>query len=124
MNKKGFTLAELIIVILIIGVLTLIATSLIFRHIEKTKKDSAYRSAISYVNAIDDYNYINEGENLITSGDTSTITPMLKDSYEGTRPTSGTVTIDSSTNKVSGAELYFGHYKITYNGVRYVIVKE
>ena len=123
MNKKGFTLVELIVVILIVGVLSLLATTAVVTHINKTKKEAAFNNAKSYVEAINDYNFISEGEGLITSGNTSTITPILKDSFEGQRPDSGTVTIDSVTHKVSGAQLVFGSYTVTYNGSNYVIVK-
>lgn len=124
MNKKGFTLAELILVIFVVGLLTVLATTVIFNHVSKTRKDAAYRSAINYVAAINDYNFISEGVNLINSGNTSTITPKLKDSYDGNKPTSGTVVIDPSTNKVAAAELYFDNYKVTYDGNIFTIVKQ
>jgi prepilin-type N-terminal cleavage/methylation domain-containing protein len=121
MNKKGFTLTELLGVLVIVGVLIIISTSVILRYINKGKKDSAYRSAVSYVTAINDYNFISEGEDLITSGNTSTITPKLKESYEGKKPDSGSVTINTTTKKVSSATLHFGSYVVTYNGSKYTI---
>ena len=102
--------------------LSLLASTAVVKQITKSKKEAAYRSAISYVNAINDYNFISEGKNLITSGNTSTISPLLKDSFEGTRPTSGTVTIDSTTNKVSSADLYYNGYRVTYHGSSYTVV--
>ena len=100
---------------------SIIASTAVFNHITKTKRDAAYRDAVSYVTAIDDYNFISEGEDMITSGSTSTITPKLKDSFEGTKPTSGTVTINEATKKVTSAELYFNGFKITYNGVKFIV---
>lgn len=124
MNKKGFTLVELIVVILIVGVLSLLASTAVIRHINKSKKDSAYRSAINYVQAVNDYNFISEGEDIITSGNTSTITPKLKDSFEGTKPISGTITVDSSTKKVTEAQLHYNGYVVTYNNSKFVVSSE
>jgi len=121
MNKKGFTLTEILGVLVLVGVLVVISTTVFLRHINKGKKDAAYRSGISYVTAINDYNFISEGEDLITSGNTSTITPKLKESYDGKRPDSGTVTINQTTKKVSSAELHFGSYIVIYNGSKYTV---
>ena len=123
MNKKGFTLTEIILVVIIVGVLSLLASSTVIRHLNKSKKDAAFRNAMGYVNAINDYNFVNEGKNQITSGNTSTITPMLKDSFEGSRPKSGTVTINDTTHKVASADLVFGEYRIIYNGTKYTVNK-
>lgn len=123
MNKKGFTLSELLVVIIIVGVLSVLASTVVLGHITKTKKEAAYRNAIGYVGAINDYNFISEGENLITSGNTSTITPLLKDSFDGTKPDSGTVNISSTTNRVTSAELHYGDYTVTFNGTKYVITR-
>lgn len=123
MNKKGFTLVELLVVILLVGVLSILASTAIIGHISKNRKDAAYRSAIGYVTAINDYNFVSEGEDMISSGNTSTITLKLKDSFDGSKPDSGTVTVDSNTHRVSGAELHFGDYTVTYNGSKYVITK-
>lgn len=124
MNKKGFTLTELLVVILIVGVLSILASTTVLGHIDKNKKNAAFRSAVAYVSAINDYNFISEGESYIASGDTSTITPILKDSFDGTRPDSGTVIINSTTKKVTSAELHYNNYTVTYDGNRYVITKD
>ena len=49
MNKKGFTLTEIILVILLVGVLSLIASTAVLGHVNKTKKDAAIRNAVAYV---------------------------------------------------------------------------
>ena len=122
MNKKGFTLTELVLVVILVAILSLLASTAVVKQITKSRREAAYRNAISYVSAINDYNFISEGQNLITTGNTSTISPLLKDSFEGTRPISGTVTIDSTTNKVSSADLYYKGYRVTYNGSGYTVV--
>lgn len=121
MNKKGFTLTELLLVILLVAILSLLGSTAAVNQLNKQRKNTAYRNAIGYVNAINDYNFVNEGESPITSGSTSTISSILKDSFEGKKPTSGTVTIDSTTHKVTSATLVFGNYTITYNGTNYTI---
>ncbi|MBR5662359.1 MAG: prepilin-type N-terminal cleavage/methylation domain-containing protein [Bacilli bacterium] len=123
MNKKGFTLTELLLVILLVGVLSIIASTAVFRHITSTRKDASLRNAVAYVAAVNDYNFISEGEDVITSGDVSTITPKLKDSFEGTKPISGTITVDSSTKKVTAASFVFKYYSVSYNGTNYTVTK-
>jgi prepilin-type N-terminal cleavage/methylation domain-containing protein len=121
MNKKGFTLTELILVILLIGILSLIASTAVMGHINSTRKNASIKNAMAYVSAINDYNFINQGEEIITSGDISTITPKLKDSLDGTKPKSGTVTVNSSTKKVSSANLVYSYFTVSYNGVEYTV---
>lgn len=123
MNKKGFTLTEVLLVILLIGVLSLIASTAVLGHINKTKKDASIRNAVAYVAAVNDYNFISEGEDVITSGDISTITPKLKDSFDGTKPRSGSITVDLTTKKVTSANLVYKSHTVTYNGTSYTATK-
>lgn len=123
MNKKGFTLTEVLLVILLIGILSLIASTAVIGHINKTKHDAAIRNAVAYVSAVNDYNFISEGEDVITSCDISTISSKLKDSFEGTKPISGTITVDSTTKKVTGASLVYKSHTVTYNGTSYTATK-
>ena len=123
MNKKGFTLTEIILVILLVGVLSLIASTAVLGHVNKTKKDAAIRNAVAYVSAVNDYNFISEGEDVITSGDVSTITPKLKDSFEGTKPVSGTITVNSTTKKVTAANFVYKTHTLVYNGTTYTATR-
>ena len=123
MNKKGFTLTELLLVILLVGVLSLIASTVVIGHIHKTRKDASIRNAVAYVSAVNDYNFINQGEDIILSGDISTVTPKLKDSLDGTKPLSGSITVSATTHKVTSANLVFKDFTVTYDGTDYVTTK-
>lgn len=123
MNKKGFTLTELLLVILLVGFLSIIASTTVINHITKTKRDASIRNAVAYVTAINDYNFIDQGEDPIISGDTSTITSKLKDSLDGTKPSSGTVTINTTTRKVTSANLVYKDYTVSYDGTNYTATK-
>ena len=124
MNKKGFTLVELVAAVLLLGIILTIATASVVNQMNKNKRKIALKSAQSYVTAINDNNFINDPDKMISSGTVSQITPKLKDSLNGDVPTSGSVTVNSTTKEVSAATLYIKGYKITYNGTKYTITSE
>ena len=92
MKNKGFTLVELLAVIVILAVISLIATPMILGVIETAKKSASVESANGLLDAADKY--------MITSMfDESTVTRFdfpgdTKLSYKGTKPTSGTLVVD------------------------------
>lgn len=51
LNKKGFTLTELIVVIVIIGILALVLIPTLTGYIKKAKESAAEQEAASYINA-------------------------------------------------------------------------
>lgn len=53
MNKKGFTLVELLAVIVLLAIIALIATPIVLNTIEKAKKSSEVVAASFYVEAVD-----------------------------------------------------------------------
>lgn len=63
MNKKAFTLVELLAVIIIIGVISVITIPKIQQTLEKTKKDIVKTSANGYIRTIEEY-LLNEKMNL------------------------------------------------------------
>ena len=110
----------MIAVIMLIGVLLTLATTAVFRHMNSVKRKSAVRSAISYVTAINDYNSITEDKTLkITSGSVNNVESKLKNSYTGTKPTSGSVIISTATShgitryNVTRANLVINGFTIT-----------
>lgn len=114
--KKGFTLVELLAVIVILAVIAIIATPLITGVIEKSKKGAAESSAYGYVEAVDNYRVMAllDGKESL-SNKTYTV-EELEDygvTVKGDKPTSGYVTIEDG--KVSDYELQFGSYVVTYN---------
>ena len=111
-NKKGFTLIELLAVIVILAIIALIAVPIILNVINKSRKGAAIDSAYGYVKAIEYQNQMNELDSdkysKITSGNVSGINVKVK----GSKPDSGTVTIDK--NQVTEATLCINGYKVEY----------
>ena len=55
MNKRGFTLIELLSVVAILAIISLIAIPQISKIVQNTKKDTAYKSALSLIESADLY---------------------------------------------------------------------
>ena len=53
MKKKGFTLVELLAVIVILAIIALIATPMILNVIENAKKGAKESSALGYLDAVE-----------------------------------------------------------------------
>ena len=115
MKNKGFTLIELIAVILILGIIALIAIPAVANAIEDSKKKSAEVTALSYIKAIDDQNALYKLQpdkfTPINSGNVEDLEVNIK----GDGPKEGTVTVING--KVTEATLCASGYNVTYNGV-------
>jgi prepilin-type N-terminal cleavage/methylation domain-containing protein len=120
-KNKGFTLVELLAVIVILAVIALISTPVVLSMIESSRQGAAESSALSYVDATEkailtqlmtnsstDYTGTYTVNALVLTKDSTTITTDLK----GDRPTSGTVVVSKTT--VTKAQLKFGSYYVTY----------
>ena len=59
-REKGFTLVELLAVIVILAIIALIATPAILNVIEKARKGAAESSALGYIDAVEKQIMINE----------------------------------------------------------------
>ena len=114
MNKEGYTLVELLAVIMILGIIALIAIPTVSILIEDSKKKAAEVSALHYLKAIEDQNalakLLPEKYTPITSGDVNEINVNIK----GDLPKEGTVTIENG--KVTGLTACIGGYNVTYDG--------
>ena len=128
-NQKGFTLVELLAVIVILAVIALIATPLIMGTITKAKKNAAIDSAYGYMRAmetsigkihVEDASKImeqeeitftveNNGASLVTDGATMEV------NYKGSKPEDGgTLTYDKNGRVVRGTLTISGYeVKIT-----------
>ena len=53
MNKKGFTLVEILAVIVILAIIALIATPIVLSIIDDTKKSATLRSAEFYLSGVE-----------------------------------------------------------------------
>ncbi len=123
-RNKGFTLVELLAVIVILAVIALIATPTVLSMIEKSRKGAAESSMLSYVDTIEktllidsmssvstDYDgtYTVKGKKMWTDSEDNATTLEIK----GDEPTEeGTVTV--SQNTVTYARLTFGKYTVIY----------
>ncbi len=67
MNRKGFTLLELLAVIVILSILALIAVPQIINMLGKSKQKAAEISASNYLKAVDDYISLSEIKSLSES---------------------------------------------------------
>ena len=103
MNKKGFTLVELLAVIVILAIIALISTPIILGVIEKARIGAAKQSTLGYIDAVEKqivYNQVKENQTEIVDG-TYTVEALEKlgVSIKGTIPNSGSVTIKNGTIK-------------------------
>ena len=107
MKKKGFTLVELLAVIVILAVIAVIATPAVLNIIEDSKKSAAEASARSIVGAAKTHYMQNIMDNKPNSNvDLSTNT--LK--YDGEQAKKGLLTYDTNGN-VTG-KMYISGYCI------------
>jgi len=118
MNKKGFTLVELLAVIVILAIIALIATPVILNVIEKSKKGAAKNSALGYTEAVEKQIAINlldeDTINEITDG-VYTVNELTnkKVKVKGDKPSEGWVEIEKK--QVVSYSIKIGDYVITYN---------
>lgn len=137
-KKNGFTLVELLAVITLIAVLLSIATTSTVSVLNKGRKKTEKLSAKEYITAINDYNFISKAEDKISTTNcdcsqlssnvirckvegSNGLSSIIKESIEGKLPKSGTVNIDTNTNKVTSAKIKVNHYTINYDNNKYKI---
>ncbi len=137
MKKKGFTLVELLAVIVIIAVVALITIPMILNVIEEARKNSYKESAMGYVDAIEkkivkdqlkntntDYTgeYSINKETITKKNENAALIPILDTisltlKIKGTLPDTGNVVIDKKG--VASGKFYYGDYLVTLNGEKY-----
>ncbi len=127
MKKKGFTLVELLAVIVILAIIAVIATPIILGVIEKAKIGAVKQSAYGYVDAVEKqivYNQVKENQTKIIDG-TYTV-ENLKDygvKVKGTNPENGNVTIKNGiVDKIENLEI--SGYKLKYEKQKVTIVSK
>ena len=125
-SNKGFTLVELLAVIVILAIIALIATPIILGVIDTAKKGSAEASALAYVKAVEDQIIIGQVTTETTDDielpATSAVYAVGTDvsvQVKGTAPKSGSLTIDSKgevTNACLVLEMSGSTYNVLYDG--------
>lgn len=119
MKKKGFTLVELLAVIVILAIIAVIATPIILGVIEKSKKGAAKNSAQGYIEAVEKQqarNLLDEDTlNDITDGVYKVNDLTSKEvKVKGDKPTEESW-VEIEKKQVVSYSLKIGEYVVTYN---------
>lgn len=123
MKKKGFTVMELLTIIIMLAILSLILVPMILNNIETAKKESAEESAKGYIDAVEKAVVGNELSDIadINAG-TYTKEQLEKRGVE----TKGNINDVSITinnyGQVINATFYIDGYSVEYNGEKIVVV--
>ncbi len=116
-KNKGFTLVELLAVIVILALIALIATPIILNVINDAKKQAAKDSAYGYMDAVEKYIVSSELEDKsINDGRYSVEELNKKISVKGSTPDNGNIEIKNSSVKsydigIDGYEVNNGEVK-------------
>lgn len=98
-KRKGFTLVELIGVVVILGILALIGVPIMGKHIENSKIESAKRSAEGIVKSAQEYyTDVMSQDGTFTSTTLDILTNAKLLELDGELPDGGYVTIDENSN--------------------------
>ena len=99
-KKKGFTLVELLAVIVILALVALIATPIILNVINDAKKQAAKDSAYGYMDAVEKYIVSSELEDKSIQDGTYRVEELNKKiSVKGSTPDNGNIEIKNSSVK-------------------------
>ena len=113
-RNNGFTLLELLAVIVVLALISFIAIPGIFKIIEKSKMGAAKASALKYIKEINQLGV--EYSDELVYGNIEEVTEsewLEKLDLSGTLPSSGSVTIDES-GLVTWASLCINKYNVVY----------
>lgn len=128
-NKKGFTLVELLAVIVILAIIALIATPIILNVIDNAKEEAAKNSAYGYIDALEKANAqailsdsevtvlsgtytISDGGKVVTYGDAKSMAVNFKGdapsddgtlTYTNGKLTGGSITVSGKAFSVTSA---------------------
>ena len=132
--KKGFTLVELLAVIVILAIIALIATPIVLSIVNDTKRSATIQSAEFYLdatmNAIMKENLkvngefnpsvcsVNEDGNINCDGDDNTLVVDI----DGEKPSGGEITFDNGN--VTGAMLEFSGGTVSLNANNQFVYQE
>ena len=99
-KNKGFTLVELLAVIVILALIALIATPIILNVINDAKKQAAKDSAYGYMDAVEKYIVSSELEDKSIKDGTYSVEELNKKiSVKGSTPDNGNIEIESGSVK-------------------------
>ena len=115
MNKKGFTLVELLAVIVILAIIALIAVPIILNVIDEAKRGAAENSANGYLEAVEKQialDLLNNNTTTITDG-VHQISELSNVKVSGDAPKSGWIKIKEG--KIIEYSFVVGEYVVTKN---------
>lgn len=128
MKKRGFTLVELLAVIIVLAVIALIATPMILNVITEAKKGAAKESAHAYIKAVDNSlvaymlkNNVSYEYGKYEVKEDGSISDDLNIGIKGYKPSSGTICIGSDRT-VTKASLKINDYVVNYDGEKVSLV--
>ena len=100
-KNRGFTLVELLAVIVILALIALIATPIILNVINDAKKQAAKDSAYGYMDAVEKYIVSSELEDKSIKDGTYSVEDLnsMGVNVKGSTPDNGTIKIESKTVK-------------------------
>lgn len=113
MDKKAFTLIELLAVIVVLGILALIVTPILINVVKDSNEKSYKLSADGYISAVNDYILSNQLDGKKVENGKYNI-KNLDVKISGKAPSKGSVEIYDE--KVSSAQLLFDTYLVKYDG--------
>ena len=100
-KNKGFTLVELLAVIVILALIALIAMPIILNIIKDAKRSAAKDSAYGYMDAVEKYIVSSELEDKSIKDGTYSVEDLnsMGVNVKGSTPDNGTIKIESKTVK-------------------------
>ena len=113
MKKKGFTLVELLAIIVILGIIMSIATPIIIKIINDSKKETYKLSMSGYVRAVEEQIAVNKAKGKITKNGNYNI-KNFEVGYSGQMADKGNFSINNEL--VNSAQLCFDTYLVKYDG--------
>ena len=121
MDKKAFTLIELLAVIVILGILALIVTPILINVVKDSNEKSYKLSADGYISAVNDYILSNQLDGKKVENGKYNI-KNLDVKISGKAPSKGSVEIYDE--KVSSAQLLFDTYLVKYDGKEVILTEK
>ena len=116
--KKGFTLMELLAVIVIISVISLIIVPILLNMITAAQRGAAIDSAYGYIDATEKYlihNNLKGNDNKAVIGENKVTDLNKYVKYKGNGPVSGIVIINEKNTVSEAIDLCISGYSIQYN---------
>ena len=116
-SKSGFTLVELLAVIVILAIIAVIATPIILGVIDEAKKGAAEQSAYGYIDAVEKQVVIDQvndkNSSLIPMNGVVSIANLSSVNVKGQKPSDGIISLQKGV--VIEYSLKIGDYVVNYN---------